>query len=334
MKKFVAMALCGALAATMMVGSGAIGIAAEEADEDIVIGVTLMDYNFTFYQDMLAAMKHEADILGVELVDVDGAGDITTQLNGIEDMINGQDVDAMVICGVDSAAIAPGVLECNDAGIPVVTVDVRSDEGDIVAHVASDNKEIGRDAAEYALAALKEKNGSEKGTCVVVGYPQISTIAGRAEGFLEFMADYPDVTVEEVDPVDLTVEASQSLMENVLQTYPEGTVDVIYGANQTNAQGVIAAAGAAGRTDFEIICVDDDPQILACVEDGTAAATVVQSPIGMGRTSLDIAVEKVKGNDPAETDVATKLTVVDTDSFDAFMEEYNKEHDEIKDYMP
>ena len=72
----------------------------------------------------------------------------------MEDMIYAKKVDAIVLCPVDSDAIGTATLEANEAGIPVVTVDIRSNEGDVLAHVASDNKAIGEQAAKFAEEQL------------------------------------------------------------------------------------------------------------------------------------------------------------------------------------
>ena len=61
------------------------------------IGVSLMDYNMQFFQDMLAAMKAKAAELGVELVDFDSQQDAAKQLNDVPDMVNALQVAAIIL---------------------------------------------------------------------------------------------------------------------------------------------------------------------------------------------------------------------------------------------
>ncbi|MEA4854130.1 MAG: sugar ABC transporter substrate-binding protein [Christensenella sp.] len=303
------------------------------ATGDITIGMTLMDYNFPFFQDMLAMAKKTAEEQGVKLVDLDGAGDVQKQLEGVEDMISGTKVNALILNPVDSAAIVPATLEANDAGIPVVTVDVRSDQGDVVAHVASNNLDIGREAGKYALELLKERNGSEKGVVLCIGYPQITSQKERTEGFVEVLSQYPDIEIIQKDPIKLNVQESQALMEDLLQTYPEGKLDIVFGNNATNGVGVVAATEAAGRTDYDVIGVDDDPELLAALQrDGSFAATVVQSPTEMGRIAVEIAVKAAKGEKIDESEVATELRVVTRDNYAEFMKDYEAIQKEIEPY--
>ena len=295
--------------------------AAPAEDDEIVIGLTLMDYNFPFFQDMLAMAKLTADKLGVKLIDLDGAGNVETQLTGVEDMINGMDIDALFLNPVDTDAIGPATLEANAAGVPVVTVDVRSSQGEVVAHVASNNMDIGREAGKYAVEQLKEKYGSEKGVVLMVGYPQITSMRDRMAGFEEIITQYPDIELIKKDPIDLNVQEALNLMDDLLQTYPEGKLDIVFGANATNAVGVNSATEAAGRSDFAIIGVDDDPELISALqrEGSPFAATVVQYPTEMGRIGVEIAVAAAKGETIEESEVGTAIKLITRDTVEQFL---------------
>ena len=285
------------------------------ADGDITIGVTLMDYQFAFYQDMLAMMKKTADELGVTLVDVDGAGDVQTQLTAVEDLIYAKNVDAIVMCPVDTEAISTATLEANEAGIPVVTVDVRSADGEVVSHVASDNYQIGVEAAKYTEQLLTEKYGEVKGTVACVGYPQITTIKERADGFTEYFKDNANVEIVVQDPISLDPDTAQGVGDDLLQAYPEGKLDVIFGANETNAVGVISAAESANRTDIQVIGVDNSQVFLDALQTDTSVlvATIAQAPTEMGRIGIETAVAYLKG-ESYEEEVGTELTLITRDT--------------------
>jgi len=290
---------------------------APAADEEIVIGLTLMDYNFPFFQDMLASAKKTAEENGAKIVDLDGRGDVQAQLQGVEDMIAASDIDALFLNPVDSDAIGPATLEANDAGIPVVTVDVRSTMGETVAHVASNNLEIGRVAGRRAVELLEAKYGEVKGTCIVMGFPQITSMKDRADGFVEIMKEYPNVTIVEIAPTNLNILEAQALWEDTMQSYPEGSFDIVYGSNATNASGMIAATEAAGRTDFYGIGVDNDDIILKAVEaEGSFMdSTVVQSPIDMGKLGVETAIKAVKGEPIEEYEIGTALLLVTKEGY-------------------
>jgi len=55
---------------------------------------------------------------------------------------------------VDSSAIASAVESANSTGIPVITVERSSEGGEVVSHIASDNKAGGEMAGEYLLSQI------------------------------------------------------------------------------------------------------------------------------------------------------------------------------------
>ena len=304
------------------------------AEDQIVIGLTLMDYNFPFFQDMLAMAKLTADKAGVKLVDLDGAGDVQKQLTGVEDMISGMKIDALFLNPVDTDAIGPATLEANTANVPVVTVDVRSAKGEVVAHVASNNMDIGREAGKYAVELLKKKYGSEKGVVLMMGYPQITSMRDRMAGFEEIISQYKDITLVKRDPIKLDVKEALSLMDDLIQTYPEGKLDVVFGANATNAVGIVSASEAAGRKDYAIIGVDDDPELLNALqrEGSPFAATVVQYPTEMGRIGVELCIAAAKGETIPEKEVGTAIKLVTRDTIKQFLADGAATQEMIKPY--
>ena len=125
----------------------------EKDNAGIKIGLTLMTYDFQFFQDMIAQAKATADELGVELIDYDGSNDTTKQANAVDDLVS-QGVDALFLNPVDGDAIGGATQEANGADIPVITVDVKSSTGKVECHVSSDNKRIGEEAAKAAVELL------------------------------------------------------------------------------------------------------------------------------------------------------------------------------------
>ena len=102
-----------------------------------------------------------------------------------------------------------------------------------------------------------------------------------------------------------------------MQSYPEGSFDIVYGANATNASGIIAATEAAGRTDCAGIGVDNDDIILKAVEaaGGFMDSTVVQSPIDMGKLGIETCIKAAKGETIEEYEIGTALKLVTKEGY-------------------
>lgn len=296
---------------------------AEESKEEIVIGLTLMDYNFAFFQDMLAMAKKTAKELGVTIIESDGQGKPEKQLKDVEDMIASKKVSAIFLNPVDSAGIVPAVQAANDAGIPVITVDVTADGGVVMAHIASDNVEIGRMDARYAIEYIKNKNGSAKGRVALVGFPQITSMRGRGEGFKEVMTGEPGIELIERNVIALNVATATKLGDDLLTSFPKGKLDVIFTANSQTALGLLAAVESAGRKDVAIMAVDEDPDIIAELlkEDSPVIGTVVQYPTDMGKMGIEYCVKAAKGEKIDNPKVSTKIMLVTKENIKEFAAE-------------
>lgn len=299
----------------------------------IKIGLTLKTYDFQFFRDMIAQAKSTADELGVELIDYDGSNDTTKQANAVDDLVS-QGVDALFLNPVDGDAIGGATQEANGAGIPVITVDVKSSTGKVECHVSSDNKMIGEEAAKAAVELLKEKNGGESGFIYILGFDPISSIRDRAEGFIEYIEQFPDIEYVHEDPDTLTAEKALEKMEAVLQTYGEGKVDIVFGANESDAIGVISAADAAGRKDFSVIGVDDSPTLNEALADPDSIyyASVIQQPMEMGKYGVELCTMAAQGMDLDATYIATPLLTVTKETIADYEKDMAEKREALADY--
>jgi ribose transport system substrate-binding protein len=321
------------LLALIMIASFGFAGDKEPTQKKLRIGITLMDYQWEFFQTMLAMARKTAAGLGAELIDFDGQGKQEVQAKVMEDMI-ALKVDAIVLNPVDSAAIAPSVLAANEAGIPVVTVDVRSASGKVLAHIASNNMDIGRLNGKAAVDYLTKKYGSPKGRVLIQSYPQITSMRERALGFKEVLAKYPKVVVEEIDPIHLDQSAAMALAENQFTRYPKGQLDVYYGAKVPTSEGIYAARDTADRKEVAVIGVDDDAPELKAIADPKAnwLSTVAQYPTDMGRLGVEYAVRAAKGETWGDTtkDVSTAIKLITRENIDEYTAQVDKILAEIK----
>ena len=307
------------------------GATSSTKKETYTIGVTLISYDYTFFQDMLAAMKMRADeIGGIELVDYDAQLDVTKQINDVGDMISALKVDALLLNPVDSDSIGSAVLEANTAAIPVITVDTSSIEGDVYTHVASDNVEVGRMNGEYCVQLLKEKYGEAKGTVIVSSDKLASSMRDREQGILEAFETYPNIeVVVKYPPSAANVDGYNKLSSDVLTAYPKGKIDIWANLNSQSELGFLAAQAEAGRMEIMCVSVDEDPNILADIEnaDGTTQATVVQYPTDMGIQAVNYAIKALTGEDAPEGGIhSTTIKLITKDN----IADYLAEKDEIE----
>jgi len=117
------------------------------------LGVTLLTREHQFYRDLEAALRQEAERLGMTVVFQSADMRVAKQTDQVENFAT-RGFDAIVICPADSDAIVGAVKTANKAGIPVFTADIRANAGKVVSHIASNNVQGGAKAAEYLVKAI------------------------------------------------------------------------------------------------------------------------------------------------------------------------------------
>ena len=142
------------IAATAGCGGGPDGGKAKRP----LVGVSVLTETHDFYKELEAGMRDEAKTRGLDLVITSCEMDPAKQASQIEDFV-AQRVSALLVTPCDSATIGANLAGPEQAGIPVFTVDIAAHSGKVVSHVATDNVQGGRLAAQ----ALARYTGGERG---------------------------------------------------------------------------------------------------------------------------------------------------------------------------
>ncbi len=256
------------------------------SEEPKVIGVSLLNLQHEFYQDLREGMRKGAAKYGYELKILSADFDPAIQANHIRDFIV-QKVDAMIICPCDSKTVGTSIEQANKAGIPVFTADIKnaSSQGRVIAHVASDNYQGGILAAELMNEAL---NG--KGNVALITHPGVESCTERIRGFKDKIKDYPEIKIVEELSAEGQRDKALSVARDILIKKPE--LDGIFGINDDSALGALAAVEAAGKTGkIKIVGYDATQEARRRIREGKIYGDVVQYPKVMGEKTLDLLQE-------------------------------------------
>jgi len=260
----------------------------EEGQKHFRVGVTLLTKSHPFYQELEAAMRKTARKEGIELNIQSAEFKMDDQQAQIEDFIT-QQVDAMVVCPVDSDTIGGAIRQANQAGIPVFTADIKANEGDVVCHIASDNVQGGRLAGEYMAKLLKGK-----GKIIIIDHPKVMSVRDRTKGFVEAISKYPGIKIVDRPPGEGERTVAMSVMENMLQRHPD--LDGVFGINDSSALGALAAIRQAKREDIVIVGYDADPEAREeILRGGPLKADAVQYPAKIGQKTIEMVAKYLRG---------------------------------------
>lgn len=246
------------------------------------IGVSLLTRTHPFYQDLEAGLKEAATAAGYELLINAGEFDVARQKDQIQEFIV-RKVNAIIVSPCDSKSIGTSIKAANDAGIPVFTADIAclAEGVQVVTHVASDNVEGGRLAAQAVAQAI---NGA--GKVAIIDHPEVESVIQRVKGFEEELANYPEIKlVAKLSGHGVKDQAFRTA-EDILQSHPD--LAAVFGINDDSALGALAAVEKAGKqSQVKIIGFDAVPEARAAIKDGKIFADVIQKPREIGQKTIE-----------------------------------------------
>jgi ribose transport system substrate-binding protein len=283
------------------------GCSKEETRKEKTIGVTLLTRGHIFYKDLEEAFIDQAEKYDYELLITSAEFDLSKQIAQIEDFISRR-VDAIIICPVDSKGIGLGVKKANDAGIPVFTADIASDEGKVISHIASDNFAGGELAGEYMVKLL-----DGKGKIAIINRPTVTSVLDRVAGFRSVIEKYPGIKVVADVNGEGVRDRSLQVTSDILQAHPG--LNGIFGINDDSALGALDAVKQYKKNEIVIIGYDATPPAVDEIVAGSALkADVVQHPQKIGIYTINTIKDYFEGKEvpdqvPVEVGIVDKASL-------------------------
>jgi ribose transport system substrate-binding protein len=253
-----------------------------------VVGVTLLTQTHTFFKDLEQGLREEAAARKLDVVVVACEMDPARQASQIEDFV-AQRVAAIIAAPCDSSAIGQHLAGPERAGIPVFTADIAAASGKVVSHVASDNVQGGRLAAQTLARQL-----NHQGKVLIIDHPTVASVQDRVKGFLEEMKQHPGIEIVGRPSSDGQRARAMAVMEDMLQAHRD--LKGVFGINDDSALGALAVLEASGRQDIVIVGYDATPEAQAAINRGSPLkADVIQHPVMIGRTVMQLVAQHLAG---------------------------------------
>ncbi|HAU5007835.1 ribose ABC transporter substrate-binding protein RbsB [Proteus mirabilis] len=267
------------------------------------IALVISTLNNPFFVTMKDSAQKEADKLGYDLVVLDSMDNPAKELANVQDLtVKGTRL--MLINPTDSDAVGNAVLMANKAKIPVVTLDRVANKGEVVSHVASDNRLGGKMAGDY----IAEKVGNDVKVIQLEGIAGTSASRERGEGFKQAV-DAHKLNILASQPADFDRTKGLNVMQNLLTANP--SVQAVFAQNDEMALGALRALQTAGRTDVLVVGFDGTNDGIKAVNRGVLGATIAQRPDQIGIIGIQTADKILKGEKvdptiPVELELVTQ----------------------------
>ncbi len=328
--------------------------AAPAADAgDIEFKIVVKSFQSSYWQAAVQGVNQAADELGVK-VECNGPNaesDIADQVNMLTNYINGAP-SGIGLAACDQSACLDALQMAKDAGIPVVCFDSGcpdAPEGSVLSTIATDNYGAGATAADNLYAALKDTIASASAPVRIGEVNQESTsesITNRGLGFIDKFSELAaadgkkvavvgnefyvngakdkgdeasaDIIIEVAVPAQTTVELCATEASAIMN---KADVIGIFGSNQVAAEGILSAnenlnkLGTEAGSTILAAGFDAGTVIKQAIKDGKMFGAVTQSPLAMGKTTVETLYKITQGE--SVSDIATDGYWYDNSNMDA-----------------
>jgi ribose transport system substrate-binding protein len=283
---------------------------AAPAQQKTTIGVSLAQDDNPFYIAMLRGIRARAQELGWDVATVSANEDKLKQINGVQDLV-ARGVKGILISPIDAVGVNAAYDAAAAAKIPIVSVARGSASPNQTIHVAMDEKQIGRDIAEWTAKKLAGKGK----VALLMGPSGAPTFRNLGDGYAEAMGKYPGIEIVVKHDGPLTRERGVKQTEDALVAHPD--LAAIYTANDDVALGAVQAVNASNRKGKTLVTgMNGVPPALRAVKEGNLAMTVELNPADWGRLGVDVLATYLKG-DKVEPRVFINHVLIDGTNIDA-----------------
>lgn len=320
----------GMLAAAMLVMSLA-GCGTEEAAEsssdaggntgteasasELKIGFSNCSQDTPFFANMTPIIEDYAKEKGISVVSLNADNDIAKQNKDIQDLIS-QGINVLIINPVNEDGPSAGIEACNNADIPVITVDKNVKTG-YTAWVGRDNVEMGRLVGEKLIEML----GGESATGTILeiqGTAGSTTMMNRRDGFHEAIDKVSGLKIVQSSYCDYDRSKAIPATQDLLQANKD--VVAIFGHNDDMALGAAQVCAEQGFTDVKVCGVDGLMEAVLQIEADKYACTSSNDPVLLGQTAVDTAIRVFDGEEVEEF-VDAGTVVIDSENVSEYADD-------------
>ena len=246
------LAACGSSASSTTASSGATtteaSSAAETSEDTPLIGYSLnsMDSTMKTMADYFESVALER---GWEPVLVNANGDVSTELNNMESLMN-MGCDAVVIMGCDTEGSAAAIEELGAAGIPVIIAgrSINASEDSYYTYVAGDHHEAGEAQGNYLNSLLEADPNLTLNVAFIYGQSGSSSVEQRYQGFEDscLNGEYKDrVNLVASQYAEFDVQKAYDITSDMLMAYDN--INCFVTQSDEQASGIINAIKAKGE---------------------------------------------------------------------------------------
>ena len=225
--------------------------------------------------------------------------------------------DAILFNPTDADGSVQNVKRAKEAGIPTFCMDREINSRDAATtQLLSDNFTGCVKLGQYFVRQMDKKGNYVE----ILGLVGDNNTWNRSKGFHSVVDEFPELKMVAQQSADFDRNKAMDVMETIMQANPD--IDAVFCGNDAMALGAYQAVLAAGKADkVKIFGFDGSDDAIKGVAEGKIAATVMQFPVLMSRTSADLADEYIKGKRDFSTKTPVEVVLITSENVSKYQTE-------------
>ena len=293
MKKF----LCILCAVFMMVAFVACTKGGTEEKEGLTFGWSVYDLSNPFFIPMDKGVKDKCAELGITLLPThDNKSDATEMITGVTALIE-QGIDALVISPFSPESLSTVKALADEAGIPVIVVDIGTGGTAVDAFIMSDMRGGGELAGKYFIELMgngEYPDVTSKNVGIIKCETSATYAITRGEGFKDAVVPAGYTVVDEQHGNSSKDEAYAIMIDYIAQYGDD--MAAVFCENDQMALGAAAAIDENKMTGKILVFgFDGNDDAVAAIKAGSMHGTAAQNPYGMGQLGVELAYKLCNG---------------------------------------
>lgn len=267
------------------------------------VAVVVSTLNNPWFVVLADTARDRAKELGYEVTVFDSQNDPAKESANFDNLIASGYKAVLFNCTDASGSIA-NVRRAKAAGVPVFCMDREITANDAaVSQILSDNYTGCVNLGQYFVQQVGETGKYIE----LLGIVADTNTWNRSKGFHSVVDRYPGLKMVAQQSAEFDRSKALEVLEALLQRNPD--IDAVFCGNDAMAMGAYQALLAAGKTKVKVFGFDGADDAVRGVAEGKIAATVMQFPKLMAKTTAENADKYIKGerNFPQRTPVAVEL---------------------------
>ena len=224
---------------------------------------------------------------------------------------------AILFNPTDADGSVLNVKRAKEAGIPTFCMDREINSKDAATtQLLSDSFTGCVKLGQYFVRQVGKKGNYVE----ILGLVGDNNTWNRSNGFHSVVDEFPELKMVAQQSADFDRNKAMDVMETIMQANPD--IDAVFWGNDAMAMGAYQATLAAGKADkIKVFGFDGAKDAVDGIAAGKIAATVMQFPVMMARTSADLADEYIKGKRNFAGKTPVEVVLVTPDNVSKYLSE-------------